>query len=242
MNAANAQLNPESVLRGRHMAKKTILLIGVILALAFGPAASACTVAAGAGDGVAISTWHPLLLGAGWLIGPTTVSADPDSGSWLKNLQSPGSLVGKTDTFYLLEILKVGSGPAWTDWHEAILTPGWDWGWGKMFTLGAQDALTAANPLSALNCWSLDSAIQSFLNPIAKGVVSDGKIDFFFDPLEPSTWVFVLKTIQWTGGDDASLCAPIRIAEHPSAVPIPAAVWLLGSGLVGLVALKRRRS
>jgi len=40
------------------------------------------------------------------------------------------------------------------------------------------------------------------------------------------------------GFDDAYLV--LGIGVQPTAVPIPAAAWLLGSGLIGLVALKRR--
>jgi hypothetical protein len=44
-------------------------------------------------------------------------------------------------------------------------------------------------------------------------------------------YAFTVSTITFTGG-----------AEYVvSAVPIPAAVWLLGSGLLGLVAVRRRR-
>ncbi|MEQ1621416.1 MAG: VPLPA-CTERM sorting domain-containing protein [Methylococcales bacterium] len=33
----------------------------------------------------------------------------------------------------------------------------------------------------------------------------------------------------------------IKIAANVSAVPVPGAVWLLGSGLAGLVGLQRRK-
>ena len=32
-----------------------------------------------------------------------------------------------------------------------------------------------------------------------------------------------------------------KVADHPSAVPVPAAVWLMGSGLLGLIGVARRR-
>jgi len=41
-------------------------------------------------------------------------------------------------------------------------------------------------------------------------------------------------------GFSSSAGATLRVDNFGSAVPIPAAVWLLGSGLVGLVALKRK--
>ncbi|MDT8283315.1 MAG: VPLPA-CTERM sorting domain-containing protein [Gammaproteobacteria bacterium] len=34
---------------------------------------------------------------------------------------------------------------------------------------------------------------------------------------------------------------PLSLSITPSAVPVPAAVWLFGSGLLGLVGVARRR-
>jgi hypothetical protein len=35
--------------------------------------------------------------------------------------------------------------------------------------------------------------------------------------------------------------APVGFSATPAAVPVPAAVWLFGSGLMGLVGIARRR-
>ncbi len=216
------------------MIRKALLLSTLALLLVLGPAASASTVALGPGSEPALTTWHPLVttpIGAGWLVGPRTVEADPVAGQWLKNLQSPGWLLGFTDTFYLLEVLKVGSGPAWVGWHEDLLTPGWEWGSGVMF------AYEPNNGSSSNFSWNL----FGLLDPLAKGEISGGSIDFFFDALDPGSWVFTLKTIDWTGGEGSNWFAPLRIAENPSAVPIPGAAFLLGSGLLGLIVFRRNK-
>jgi len=41
--------------------------------------------------------------------------------------------------------------------------------------------------------------------------------------------------------NDQVLGLDLRLELTPSAVPIPAAVWLFGSGLLGLVGVMRRR-
>ncbi len=42
------------------------------------------------------------------------------------------------------------------------------------------------------------------------------------------------------GGFDSSQVLSGNVPNSPSPVPIPAAVWLLGSGLIGLVGMRRR--
>ncbi len=43
-------------------------------------------------------------------------------------------------------------------------------------------------------------------------------------------------------GASAATCGQISVTNPTTAVPLPAAVWLLGSGLLGLVGVGRRRS
>ena len=40
---------------------------------------------------------------------------------------------------------------------------------------------------------------------------------------------------------DISVCISMIGAANTSAIPVPAAVWLFGSGLMGLIALARRK-
>ena len=74
---------------------------------------------------------------------------------------------------------------------------------------------------------------------IGSSIWLDANSDGMRDPLEPGTWVFILKQLSWIGGDKIDIASPIRIAEHPT-VPIPAAAWLLGTGLIGLVVMRRK--
>ena len=52
---------------------------------------------------------------------------------------------------------------------------------------------------------------------------------------------FALGLDNWAYGQGATLNGELAPSEFGAPVPIPAAVWLLGSGVVGLVALRRRR-
>ena len=46
---------------------------------------------------------------------------------------------------------------------------------------------------------------------------------------------------QWAAFDGTPYTEVYNIAVTPSAIPVPAAVWLFGSGLLGLVGVARRR-
>ncbi len=46
----------------------------------------------------------------------------------------------------------------------------------------------------------------------------------------------------WSYNDNAQFCGNLATWAASSAVPVPAAVWLFGSGLVGLVGLARRKT
>ena len=106
-------------------------------------------------------------------------------------------------------------------------------------------------PWTGIDFTFVDSTIFSPLGitPLTgaiNGVFFDGGTDFFpgvttsvslsFDPAFPEFLGFV------NGQGDIDTAAGIySLVITPSAVPIPAAVWLFGSGLLGLVGMARRK-
>ena len=110
----------------------------------------------------------------------------------------------------LNEYLTVGPGPAWTDWHEMILTPDWEWGSATLATPNAPTALTN---------------LTTSLMP--------QQVDFFFDPLAPGTDVDIAKDLFFTGNLTPQLQQDflageltVRVSEYPTSVPEPGAACM----------------
>lgn len=125
----------------------------------------------------------------------------------------------------LNEYLTVGAGgPAWTDWHEEILTPDWQWGVVSISTPGA-------------------------VGPANLTINQSGpKVDFYFDPLVPGTDVDIRKELFFNGtftpqmaSDFLSGHFAIRVAEYPTSVPEPVALPLVGLALCGAAMVRLRR-
>jgi hypothetical protein len=156
----------------------------------------------------------------GWSVGPHPVTFAAESGPWLQNLllptpeRRPKSFDG---TFTLIESLRVGKTGWSVGWQQEIKTAGWVWG---------------------------EAILHVFDNDFGHskeiiGNVSDDKLKISFDfaeRLDPGSWLWVANTLCWTGQGPAS--GSLQVSS--SFVPIPGAAWMLGSGLIGLVALRRR--
>lgn len=159
----------------------------------------------------------------GWFIGQYGVVRDPNGGPWIKNLVSPtgGNVIAAPgQTFTLLESLIIAPNLPWSDWHEQILTPGWDWtGPAVLFANGSPaPGLTVVNTPG--------------------GPTSGGTIDFYFNSLPVGTKVDIRKQLTYVGGPTGvPFDGVVRIAEYPT--PEPATLGLMALG--GTALLRRRR-
>jgi len=83
-----------------------------------------------------------------------------------------------------------------------------------------------------LTTLSVDAQISLFLSLSGTGVLSGNGFDS-----TPATWTLTAQSVDFGGG----VVTPTTYSMTVAAVPVPAAVWLFGSGILGLVAVARRR-
>ena len=201
--------------------KKMIVLLAVALALLISGSSAAMTgVGAGPGDLVSIDwgvgappvrtqleTLVPgrvfnIDLSAGGVFLPP-LYYDPIAGPIYKIIEFP---VGITmPIIELWETTTVACGTPWTDWHEVILTPGWEWAW--------DIPPTAFPPSDPTGVFGMPGVLPD-------GVIDLSVVNFFFDqPVLPGDEIWILKSLIYTGVDfDPTI--PVVIAEYPT-VPIP---------------------
>ena len=70
----------------------------------------------------------------------------------------------------------------------------------------------------------------------------DGIESIYVEGFWPDNGAISHVTLYGIESDDKGLCSPDNPACNTPAVPIPAAVWLFGSGLIGLVGIARRKA
>ena len=162
----------------------------------------------------------------GWVIGdhqsPFEISLDPGAGPWVKTLEGSPDIIPESTVFILQETLIVGPGLPWADWHEEVLTPGWEWTFGDITDVGNTGGLELLPGLEV----SFDPAD----NP--------NTIWFEFDTIFPGASIEIWKELHCFNPNGCQ--GPIRVVQYPT--PIPPAVWLFGSGLLGMVGVARRRT
>jgi len=188
-------------------------------------AAAAPAAAQGVGNLPALPTtfWNQ---GGGWFVSdqggaPIPVIRDPNGPKWIKNFFDPTGTISPTPgaLYSVTERLLIAPQLDWTDWHEEILTPGWEWT-SKVLML-----VNVSQPPSGLTVINLPGT-----------PIQGGTLEFYFDPLSPGTVIDIRKELKYVGPQGMSFDA-IQIAQYPT--PEPATMGLLALG--GLV-LGRRRS
>jgi hypothetical protein len=208
----------------KHVARVGLMVAGVVLGAATGAIAQGVAPPLGGS-----ATTYPLTTN-GWDIldpngTPQVVVRDPNGQPWYKDLATPpGMVVLPGSVFKVHELLTVGGNLSWSDWHEQILTPGWEW-------LPASNFLANSLPAPGLTVTTTPGTSTI-----------GGSIDYTFGSLSPGTTVDIFKSIVYSG---AGLPVPpppffgsVRVAEYPT--PEPATLSLLALGGVAMLRRSRR--
>ncbi len=151
------------------------------------------------------------------------VQINPAGPQWIKTFSGPNGqpfTAVPGQTFTLQELLVIAPPLSWTDWHEQILTPGWDWVQPTVFLANF------ANPPGLTTVHTPGS------------MTTGGTLDFYFNPLAPGTLLDIRKTLQYNGPPGAIFNGTLQIAQYPT--PEPASLGLLALG--GLAVARRRRA
>ncbi len=163
--------------------------------------------------------------GGGWVVGtplaPVPVVRDPNGPKWIKHFSDANGLIPvfPGQAFAVHESLVIAPTLPWSDWHEEILTPGWDW------SPQLQIMVNGGGPPPGL------------LVVNTPGNVNQGGIlSFYFNALPPGTQIDIRKELIYTGTTAGIAIPSIDIAQYPT--PEPASLGLLTLG--GLALLRRR--
>ncbi len=194
-------------------------MAAVLLATA-GPA-----VAQGVGNLPALPVSFPNL-GGGWMVadpngGSIPVVRDPNGPKWVKQFFDPSGVIVPVpgQVFTVTERLLIAPQLDWSDWHEEILTPGWEW------TTQVLILENVTQPPAGLT-----------INNIPGTPTHGGTLEFYFNPLSPGTLLDIRKELVYTGPQGVAF-PYIEIAQYPT--PEPAGLSLLVVG--GLLTMYRRR-
>jgi hypothetical protein len=117
------------------------------------------------------------------------------------------------------------------DLNETYRSPSTDWKtifdgewYDEPYTVGSGEFETTYDP-----CWQLDARSESSIGIAG----SDAKM------LQSTTPSFLQGLSYRTFSDGENVGAWV-VHNEPTLIPIPGAVWLLGSGLIGLFGLRRK--
>ena len=114
------------------------------------------------------------------------------------------------------------------------------------FSLGDSGGTVNIAELSLLENDDVSSyfCIPPYLDEIQPGSFTLASLDFTVDVLDPgASTIVAIDTVNALGdGFGHALTVESTTDAVISAIPVPAAIWLFGSGLIGFIALARRQA
>lgn len=158
-----------------------------------------------------------------WVFGsenfPYSFHYDPQAGVWEKSMTGVGSL-DQFQEVNLVEYIKVGADPVWSDWHETLITPNFVWG------SDVGDTFYTINGGASQNT----------------GITFSGNVlNIVFPSAEPAgTVIMIQKEMTYTGLDNFDNNQNPIVLDQYATVPEPSSLAMLGLGAV-LAFISRRR-